>query len=220
AVDRAEQEKELAFQVNAEAVGVLAAVCKENNCRFIHISSDYVFDGTATTPYKEIFLPHPTSVYGASKLEGEKQALQLNPDSIIIRTSWVYSEFGKNFVRTMVKLMQEKAEINVVNDQLGSPTYAADLAEAILQIFSFRQWHSGIYNFSNKGIISWYDFAVAIKELTGSNCKVNPISTSEYPTLAKRPAYSVLDNSKIQQVFGIQLKDWRESLETCLIRLK
>lgn len=220
AVDRAEQEKELAFQVNGEAVGVLAAVCKENDCRFIHISTDYVFDGTATTPYKEIFPPHPTSVYGASKLEGEKQAIKLNPDSIIIRTSWVYSEFGKNFVRTMVRLMQEKEEINVVNDQLGSPTYAADLAEAILQIISFKQWHPGIYNFSNKGIISWYDFAVAIKELTSSNCKVNPISTSQYPTAAKRPAYSVLDNSKIQEVFGIQPKEWEESLETCLSRMK
>lgn len=225
AVDRAEQEKELAFQVNGEAVGVLAAVCKENNCQFIHISTDYVFDGTATTPYKEIFPPHPISVYGASKLEGEKQAQQLNPDSIIIRTSWVYSEFGKNFVRTMLKLMQEKETINVVNDQLGSPTYAGDLAETILQIIancqsSIVNWLPGIYNFSNKGIISWYDFAVAIKELIGSDCKINPIPTSQYPTAAKRPTYSVLDSSKIQEVFGIQLKNWRESLAACLLRIK
>ena len=220
AVDRAEQEKDLAFQVNGEAVGVLAAVCKENNSRFIHISTDYVFDGTATTPYKETFPPHPVNTYGASKLEGEKQALQFNPGSIIIRTSWVYSEFGKNFVRTMVKLMKEKEEINVVNDQVGSPTYAADLAEVILQIIASGNWHPGIYNFSNKGIINWYDFAVAIKELNKSNCKVNPISTAQYPTPAKRPVYSVLDSSKIQETYGIQLKDWRESLRICLSRLK
>lgn len=220
AVDRAEQEKDLAFQVNGEAVGVLAAVCKENNCRFIHFSTDYVFDGTATTPYKETFPPHPVNTYGASKLEGEKQALQFNPGSIIIRTSWVYSEFGKNFVRTMVKLMKEKEEINVVNDQVGSPTYAADLAEVILQIIASGNWHPGIYNFSNKGIINWYDFAVAIKELNKSNCKVNPISTAQYPTPAKRPVYSVLDSSKIQETYGIQLKDWRESLRICLSRLK
>lgn len=220
AVDRAEQEKDLAFQVNGEAVGVLAAVCKENNCRFIHISTDYVFDGTATTPYKEIFPPHPANVYGASKLEGEKQALQLNPDSIIIRTSWVYSEFGKNFVRTMAKLMQEKEEINVVNDQIGSPTYAGDLAEAILQIISSGNWHPGIYHFSNKGIISWYDFALAINELTGSNCNINPIPTSQYPTAARRPRYSVLENSKIQETFNISPKDWKARLQTCLKKIK
>lgn len=219
-VDRAEQEKDMAFQVNGEAVGVLAAVCKENNCHFIHISTDFVFDGNTTTPYTELFPPHPINVYGESKLEGEKQSLQLNPDSIIIRTSWLYSEFGKNFVRTMVKLMKEKEEINVVNDQFGSPTYAADLADAILQIISSGNWKPGIYQFSNKGIIYWYDFAMAIKELIGSNCKVNPIPTSQYPTPAKRPAFSVLDTSKIQETFGIRMKDWRDSLAACLSRLK
>lgn len=220
AVDRAEQEKEMAFQVNAEAVGVLAAVCKENNCRFLHISTDYVFDGAATTPYTELFPPHPINVYGASKLEGEKQAQQLNPDCIIIRTSWLYSEFGKNFVRTMVKLMSEKKEINVVNDQLGSPTYAADLAEAVLQIISSENLQSGIYHYSNDGVISWYDFALAIKELTGSKCIIHPIPTSEYPTPAKRPMYSALDTSKIQKTYGIHLRDWKESLMACLLRLK
>jgi dTDP-4-dehydrorhamnose reductase len=219
AVDRAEQEKDLAFQVNGEAVGVLAAVCKEHHCRFIHISTDYVFDGTASVPYKEDSPTNPQSVYGASKLEGEKQALQYNPDSIIIRTSWVYSEFGKNFVRTMVKLMKEKDEINVVNDQFGSPTYAADLAEAILQIISSQQWVAGIFNYSNEGIISWYDFALAIKKLINSNCKINPIPTSQYPTPAKRPAYSVLDKTKIQKAFDIQLQDWKRSLANCLSKL-
>ncbi len=220
AVDRAEQEKDMAFQVNGEAVGVLAAICKESNCRVIHISTDYVFDGTGTTPYNELFPPHPINVYGASKLEGEKQAQQLNPDCIIIRTSWLYSEFGKNFVRTMVKLMSEKKEINVVNDQVGSPTYAADLAETILKIISSGNWVPGIYHYSNDGIINWYDFAAAIKELTDSNCKINPISTSQYPTPAKRPAYSVLDTTKVQKTFGVKLKDWKQSLVDCLSRIK
>ncbi len=225
AVDRAESEKELAFQVNAEAAGVLAAICIENNCRFIHVSTDYVFDGTATTPYKEDSPTNPQGIYGASKLEGEKQAFQLNPDSIIIRTSWVYSEFGKNFVKTMLKLMTERDELNVVNDQFGSPTYAADLAKAILSIIANCQiatanWVPGIYHYSNDGSINWYDFALAIKEISGSNCKVNPIPTSQYPTPAKRPAYSVLDKTKIQQTFGMELKDWKESLKVCLSRLK
>lgn len=216
AVDRAESEKELAFQVNGEAVGVLAAVCKEKNCRFIHISTDYVFDGTATTPYKEDHPTNPQSVYGASKLEGEQQAFRFNPDSIIIRTSWVYSEFGKNFVKTMLKLMQEREELNVVSDQVGSPTYAADLAAAILHIISSGKWEAGIYNYSNEGVISWYDFAVAIKELTGSNCKVNAIPTSAYPTPAKRPAYSVLDKSKIRGTFNMPVKGWKKSLAACI----
>jgi dTDP-4-dehydrorhamnose reductase len=220
AVDRAEQEKDLAMQVNGEAVGVLAAVCKENNCRFIHISTDYVFDGTATSPYREDAATNPQSVYGASKLEGEKQALLLNRESVIIRTSWVYSEFGKNFVKTMLKLMQERQEVKVVNDQIGSPTYAADLAAAILQIIASAEWKPGIYHYSNEGIISWYDFAVAIKEMTGANCQVQPISTADYPTAAKRPAYSVLDTTKIQRTCSIKLKDWKESLSVCLARLR
>jgi dTDP-4-dehydrorhamnose reductase len=226
AVDKAETEKELAYKVNAEAVGVLAAVCKEHDCRFIHISTDYVFNGTATNPYNEDSPVDPQGVYGASKLEGEKLALQANPDSIIIRTSWVYSEFGKNFVRTMLKLMSEKEEINVVSDQVGSPTYAADLAEGIMQIIGTLSTHQspftvhGIYHYSNEGIISWHDFAMAIKEISGSKCKINPISTSQYPTPAKRPAYSVLDKKKIQQTFGIVLKDWKQSLATCIRKIQ
>jgi dTDP-4-dehydrorhamnose reductase len=219
AVDRAEQEKELAFQVNGEAVGVLAAVCKENGCRFIHISTDYVFDGSATQPYSEEDRTNPQSVYGASKLEGERQALQLNGDSLIIRTSWVYSEFGKNFVRTMLKLMQERPELKVVNDQVGSPTYAADLAEVILQIIASQEWKPGIYHYSNSGLISWYDFAIAIKELTGYNGHVYPISTAKYPTPAKRPAWSVLDKTKICHAYNVELKQWKESLSRCIAKL-
>ena len=220
AVDRAETEKDLAFQVNGEAVGVLAAVCKEYGTRFLHISTDYVFDGTATTPYKEDAPTNPQSVYGASKLEGEKEALHFNPDSIIIRTSWVYSEFGRNFVKTMMKLMGEKDQLYVVNDQIGSPTYAADLADVIMQIISSGKWSPGIYHFSNEGVISWFDFAVAIQDMTGSNCKVSAIPTTSYPTPAKRPVYSVLDKSKIAATFGITPKDWKDSLRSCLNRLK
>ena len=223
AVDRAESEKELAFHVNAEAVGVLAAICKEHECRFIHVSTDYVFDGSATEPYKENAATNPQGVYGASKLEGERQAMKMNDSTIIIRTSWVYSAFGKNFVKTMLKLMNEREELNVVNDQFGSPTYAADLAEIILKIIQHLQSSNkpakadaGIYHFSNNGVISWFDFAVAIKELSGKSCKINPITTAQYPTAAKRPTYSVLDNTRILQTFGVNPKDWKESLRDCL----
>ncbi|NDF98331.1 MAG: dTDP-4-dehydrorhamnose reductase [Chitinophagia bacterium] len=216
AVDKAESEKELAYQINAEAVGVLAAVCHQHNCRFIHISTDYVFDGSATSPYSEDHPCSPQSVYGASKCEGEKLAQQFNPDSIIIRTSWVYSSFGKNFVKTILRLLQEKPSLSVVNDQFGSPTYAADLAEAILSIISAKNWKPGIYNYSNSGQISWYDFAVAIAELQRSVVPITGISTDQYPTPARRPAFSVLDKTKIAQTYSVPIKDWRESLARCL----
>ena len=219
-VDKAEMEKDLAQIVNGEAVGVLAAVCTEYETKFIQISTDYVFDGTESIPYKEESPTSPVNVYGASKLTGEEQSFQFNSDSIVLRTSWLYSAFGKNFVKTMVKLLHEKEEITVVNDQIGSPTYAADLAEVILKIILQGQWQPGIYHYSNAGIISWYDFAIAIKELTGATCKINPVSTSQYPTPAKRPAYSVLDKTKIQQTFGIKLKDWKESLAVCIQQIE
>src|SRR6188474_2352002 len=224
AVDKAESEKDLAFQINGEAVGVLAAVCREHNSKLIHISTDYVFNGEASYPYTENFPTDPINVYGASKLEGEIEVAQLNPGSIIIRTSWVYSSFGKNFVKTMVRLMNEKDEVKVINDQIGSPTYAADIAEVILKIIANSQaqnssWKPGLYHFTNEGILSWYDFALAIKEITGSPCNIRPIPTSEYPTPAKRPAYSVLDKTKIQKNFGIQLKDWKKSLAICIEKI-
>ena len=225
AVDKAESERDLAFQINGEAVGVLAAVCKEHKTRFIHISTDYVFNGEATYPYTENFPTDPVNTYGASKLEGEKQARQLDPACIIIRTSWVYSSFGKNFVKTMLRLMSEKDLISVVNDQIGSPTYAADLARAILFIIdntesAIGKWQPGIYNYSNEGIISWYEFAEAIKKIIKCPCDVKPIPTSAYPTPAKRPAYSVLDKTRIVETFGIRLKDWKESLELCIEKIK
>ena len=220
AVDKAESEKDLAYKVNAEAPGIIAAACKKNGIQLIHISTDYVFNGMGKTPYKEEDATDPVNLYGDSKLEGEKKVMHFNPDAIIIRTAWVYSEFGKNFVKTMLRLMADKDQISVVGDQSGTPTYAADLAEAILHIISLQQWKAGIYHFSNEGNITWYDFAVAIKELSGSFCKVNPISTAQYPTPAKRPFYSVLDKTKIQQTFGIRTKDWKTSLAICIERLK
>ncbi|MGB3006983.1 MAG: dTDP-4-dehydrorhamnose reductase [Chitinophagaceae bacterium] len=216
AVDKAESDKEIAYKVNADAVGFLAAICNEFNTRFIHISTDYVFDGTASVPYKTDDKTNPQSVYGASKLEGERLAFYNNPGTILLRTSWVYSEFGNNFVKTMKKLMGERDMLNVVNDQVGSPTYAADLAEVIMEIISSGKFEAGIYHYTNEGVINWFDFAVAIKELIGSTCKINPIPTSQYPTPAKRPAYSALDKSKITLVYNIKLKDWKTSLSTCI----
>lgn len=220
AVDKAESEKELAYQINAEAPGTIAKACKENNVQLIHISTDYVFNGTGTIPYKESDTTDPVNLYGDSKLQGEKKVMELNPDAIIIRTAWVYSEFGKNFVKTMLRLMTDKDQISVVSDQSGTPTYAADLAAAILQIISSQYWVPGIYHFSNEGAITWYDFAVAIKELSASNCKVNPIITSQYPTPAKRPGYSVLDKTRIKEAFGMTIPQWRDSLKTCVDKIK
>ncbi|MES1216435.1 MAG: dTDP-4-dehydrorhamnose reductase [Bacteroidota bacterium] len=220
AVDKAETDKEQAFLINGLAVGQLASICKEFNTGFIHISTDYVFDGTAKVPYTEETTTSPVNIYGASKLDGEKKAFGSNSDSVIIRTSWVYSPFGKNFVKTMLRLMFEKPQISVVNDQAGSPTYAADLAGAVMTIISSENWHPGIYHFSNSGKISWFEFAQAIKQLSHSNCEVNPVPTSQYPTPAKRPAYSVLNNSKIQDTYNIQPIPWKSSLAKCLERLQ
>lgn len=220
AVDRAESEKDMAFQVNGEAVGILAAVCKKHRTKFIHISTDYVFNGEAQVPYIEDFETNPINIYGASKLEGEQQAQKLNPETIIIRTSWVYSAYGKNFVRTMMRLMNEKNEISVVEDQVGSPTYAADLAHTIMDIIQSKKWLPGIYHFSNDGVINWFQFAELIKKINRSNCLIHPISTSAYPTPAKRPAYSVLDKSKIRETYQVKLKDWKESLAECIAKIQ
>lgn len=236
AVDKAETEKETAFAVNAEAVGALAKVCTELGTRLIHLSTDYVFDGTSQIPYREDDPVNPVNAYGATKLKGEQLCMEYDPQSIIIRTAWVYSAFGNNFVKTMLRLMKERTEINVVNDQVGAPTYAADLAKCILEIIKresvIRQIQSlsidsglstlipGTYHYSNRGRISWYDFAVAIKELSGSACTINPIPSSQYPTPAKRPAFSLLDTHKIEKTFHCEIPDWKDSLKICLERLK
>jgi dTDP-4-dehydrorhamnose reductase len=216
AVDKAETEKEQAFRVNGEAVGQLAVTCKTFAVRLIHISTDYVFDGSSATPLKEDDPTGPLNVYGASKLLGEQLALENNTDTVIIRTSWVYSVFGNNFVKTMIRLMHEKESLRVINDQIGSPTYAADLATAILQITGGQAFVPGIYHYSNSGQISWYDFALAIKELTGSACRIEPIPGSQYPTPARRPHYSLLDKGLIQKTYGLEIPGWKESLEKCI----
>ncbi len=220
AVDKAESEKEKAFLINADATGVLAKASKQVHAKLIHLSTDYVFDGNSSTPLKENDATSPINIYGASKLQGEDNAIRNNNETIIIRTSWVYSEFGNNFVKTMIRLMREKESINVINDQIGSPTYAADLANAILKIISSNKFVSGIYNFSNDGEISWFDFAMAIKESINSPCLVNPIPTSQYPTPAKRPHFSLLDKTKIRETYNIEIPDWKKSLAVCIERLK
>ena len=219
-VDKAESDQGMAFLINAAATGLLAAVSKQFNTNLIHISTDYVFDGQSSVPYTEKDNTHPVNVYGASKLEGEKQCLQNDPDAIIIRTSWVYSAYGNNFVKTMLRLMKEKEFVNVVNDQVGTPTYAADLAEVIMNIIAGGSWHPGIYHYSNSGNISWYEFAQAIKELSGISCQVNPIPAAGYPTPAKRPSFSLLNTAKIEKTFSITIPGWRTSLEKCLHLLK
>lgn len=220
AVDKAESEQEVAYSINADGAKNLAAASKEQGARFVHISTDYVFNGMGEHPYKEDDPTDPVNLYGASKLGGEHLAREVNPDTVVIRTSWVYSSFGNNFVKTMLRLMQSRTEISVVADQTGSPTYAADLAEAIMQIVSSGQWKGGVYHFSNEGVINWHQFAREIQHYTHLDCTVHPITTDQYPTPAKRPKYSVMAKEKIQEVYGITLVPWRSSLYRCLDLLK
>lgn len=220
AVDKAESEKELAYKVNAEAVGVLAKVCKQHHCRFIHISTDFIFDGTHSVPLLETDATNPLSVYGASKLKGEENALANNAETVIIRTSWVYSSFGNNFVKTILRLCKERDSLNIIFDQIGTPTYARDLAGAILHIIQQAEWKPGIYNYSNEGVAGWYDFAIAIRDIAGLKTKIAPIETHQYPTPAVRPKYSVLNKKKIKDAFGLEIPYWRDSLTQCINLLK
>jgi dTDP-4-dehydrorhamnose reductase len=217
AVDKAESEKELALTINGTAVGEIAKCCEKQHCKLITISTDYVFDGKGTSPYKTNTNTDPVNHYGYSKSVGELLAQKFNPSSIIIRTSWVYSIHGNNFVKTMLRLMKEKTDLKIVNDQIGCPTYAGDLALALIKIIEEDQkenYQSGIYHYSNTGVISWFDFAVAIKKLADLPTELYPITTAEFPTPAKRPAYSVMDTSKIAFDFDIHLRHWEESLRT------
>lgn len=218
AVDKAEEEKVLAFQVNAEAVGVMAAWCHQHGAKFLHVSTDYVFDGKGDRPYAETDSTGPQSVYGASKLAGEQQALEFDPNCIIVRTAWVYSPYGKNFFKTMVSLLRDKPNIRVVSDQIGTPTYALDLAKALLDIIASGKWEPGIYHYSNEGKISWYDFAVEIQRQIGTTCVIEAIQTTDYPTPAARPAYSVLNKQKVVETFGVAVPDWKRSLSDCVRR--
>lgn len=218
AVDTAEVESEKAFLVNSEGSKYLAEVAIEEKCKLIHISTDYVFDGKLNRPYVENDATFPQSVYGHSKLEGENFIKKINPlNSIIIRTSWVYSSFGNNFVKTMLRISEERDELNVVSDQVGSPTYAKDLARTILQIVPHIDNKSvEVYHYSNDGVCSWYDFAKAIFDLKNVNCVVHPIPSSKYPTPAVRPYYSVLNKSAIKDKYKISVPYWRDSLKSML----
>jgi len=213
AVDKAEDEPELAAKVNIDGAGNLAKFAK----KIIHISTDYVFDGTSHTPYKPEDKTNPVSVYGKTKSAGEQEVLKYADEAIIIRTAWLYSPFGNNFVKTMRRLGLEKESINVVCDQIGTPTYAGDLAKAVVQILpQINKDNKGIYHFTNEGVCSWYDFAYTIMKESNLNCAVNPIPSSAYPTRATRPFYSVLDKSKIKETFGITISHWTEGLKQCL----
>lgn len=216
AVDKAEIEKSQCTAINVDAVSNLAGAAADISAKLIHISTDFVFDGNQNVPYKESDKTAPLSMYGATKRRSETVALGLNPDTIVIRTGWLYSPHGSNFVKTILRLATKDESIGVVYDQIGTPTYARDLANMIATIIAAPQWLSGIYNYSNEGVASWYDFARAIIDIRGLNTMVKPLLTNEYPTQAKRPAYSVLDKNKIKATYQIEIPYWRDSLAECL----
>lgn len=219
AVDKAESSQELCHLLNAKAPEYLAAAVAKRGGYLVQVSTDYVFDGTNHTPYTEDEATCPNSVYGSTKIEGEKLAMAACANTMIIRTAWLYSTFGNNFVKTMIRLGQEKPELGVIFDQIGTPTYAGDLAAAIMAAIN-HGIVPGIYHFSNEGVISWYDFTKAIHRIAGiTSCHVKPLHTAEYPTPAARPHYSVLDKTKIKQTYGIEIPYWEESLEKCVAKL-
>lgn len=224
AVDKAEDDAELCYKINKDAARNLGIAALNNEAKVIHTSTDYVFDGTGNRPYLETDPVNPKSVYGKSKQEGEAALLEVCPDSIIIRTAWLYSIYGNNFVKTMIKLGKERDSLNVVADQTGSPTNAADLAKAIVKILdhseSYNHFKAGIYHYTDEGVTSWYDFTVAIHKLAGiTTCKVSPITTDQYPTRASRPNYSVLDKNKIKTTFELEIPRWEDSLKVCVDEL-
>jgi len=225
AVDKAETEMQTAQIVNTTGPALLAKYTRLHNAGLIHISTDYVFNGKSYIPYSETDPVQPESVYGKTKLAGENFILSSGSKAVIIRTSWLYSSFGNNFVKTMLRLGNERDLLKVVFDQVGTPTYAADLAKAIFSIVSVykndpEKFETGVYHFSNEGVASWYDFAKSIFEISGINCKVLPVLSGEFPTPAKRPAYSVLNKSKIKSTFNLEIPYWKESLEICLKKLQ
>jgi len=219
AVDKSETEKELSYTVNATAVQALASICKNLAIPFITYSTDYVFDGEATQPYTISTKVDPVNYYGSTKAAGEIMAMEANENTIIIRTSWVFSSHGNNFVKTMMRLMKERAQLNIVADQKGRPTYARDLAIATMQMMEAMNAGKsikGVYHFANQGETTWYDFAAKIKAIAGLTCEVQPIETKDFPTPAKRPAYSVLDTSKIEHDLAIDIRHWEDALKDCI----
>ena len=221
AVDAAEDNEAQAARLNAEAVGILAQVAKRHGARMVHVSTDYVFDGNSYQPYTEDMPTCPQSAYGRTKLDGELLLLDiLGDDAIILRTAWLYSPYGKNFVKTMLTLGKDKPALKVVFDQVGSPTCAHDLARAIVTVITADEWHPGIYHYSNEGVISWYDFTLAIHRLAGiTTCDVQPCHSDEFPAKAHRPAYSVLDKTRFKTTFGVQVPYWLDSLEDTIKQL-
>jgi len=217
AVDKAEEDIVLADKVNHIGVKLLAESCLNFNVKLIHISTDFVFDGAASTPYAEKDSTNPLGVYGKTKLKGEQAILRTLKRYFIIRTSWLYSEYGNNFLKTMLRLAEQRDALDVVGDQVGSPTYAKDLAEAILQIIELKTTHYGIYHYSNEGEISWYDFAKEIFRLSDSSITLNKIETKDYPTLATRPKYSILNTEKISELLAIKIPNWKESLGKAML---
>lgn len=220
AVDKAEDDIQNCYKINADAVKNIAEVAQANDIKVVHISTDYVFDGTNYLPYTEDQPVCPTSVYGQSKLAGEQALINICSNNIIIRTSWLYSSFGNNFVKTMMKLGSERDSLNVIFDQVGTPTNAADLAVTILQILSKKTFVTGIFHFSNEGVCSWYDFTKSIHRIAGIKCDVRPIETKDYATRTPRPHYSVLNKAKIKSIYNINIPHWEESLERCIQLLK
>ncbi len=219
AVDKAESDQDLCNEVNHLAVQAIGEWAAENDAKVIHISTDYVFDGLSEIPLKETDIPKPLNVYGATKLKGEQALQNSGAAYVIIRTAWVYSTYGANFVKTMLRLMNERDEIGVVADQIGTPTYARDLAQAILDIIQSTEFTQGIYHYSNEGSISWHDFAVAIKEIKGFTTKVNAINSDAFPTPAKRPNFSLLDKTKITETYGVKVPNWKISLQEMLSKM-
>lgn len=220
AVDRAEEDKAICTKINVEAVRNLANAAGETGAKILHISTDYVFDGKAFRPYNESDKVNPLSQYGTAKRQGETALIALAPDSIIMRIEWLYSPFGKNFVKTMLNLGRERKNIKVVCDQIGTPTYARDVAKAIVKIIKAHQWVPGIYHYSNSGAASWYDFTQAIFHLSGiKDCTVQPIPTEDYPTMAARPYFSLFNTSKIKATYNVEMPYWIDSLKDCLERI-
>jgi len=219
-VDSAEEDIESANILNHEAIKLIAKWSIQNKCKLIHISTDFVYDGTSISPIKEDAKTNPINNYGKTKLLGDIACIFCNPDSIIIRTSWLYSSYGNNFVNQMINLMHKKKQINVINDQIGSPTYAADLAQVILDIINFNNWKPGIYNYTNKAKVSWFDLANDIKLIYDSNTIINPIPAKQYPSIAQRPKYSLLDKTKIKKTFNIAILPYQDSLRRCIKIIK
>lgn len=215
AVDKAEEDIELCYKINETAVGILAENLKKSACRMIHVSTDYVFDGKSFQPYTEDMPVSPSSVYGRSKLAGEQLLQKILPESVVVRTSWLYSSFGNNFVKTILRLSRERQNLNVIFDQVGTPTYAADLAEAILTIATQDAYYPGIYHFSNEGVCSWYDFALKISSIDNNNCNIFPIETKDYPVKTPRPFYSVLNKQKIKTTYNLRIAHWEDGLQRC-----